>query len=115
MFNSKCAYCGTELKKGWHVDHVKPIYRGLPDSYRKKRTDIVGTDTEDNMFPSCPRCNRWKSVFTVEIFRREISKQIERLRKTNPGFRLAEDYGLIDAKENIKPKDIIFHFERFKK
>ncbi len=23
-YGGKCAYCGCELQKGWHVDHVEP-------------------------------------------------------------------------------------------
>jgi len=105
-FDGCCAYCGIELKKGWHADHVNPIYRDVVD-----KPERAGTDTEDNMYPSCPRCNRWKSVFTVEIFRREISKQIERLRKTSPGFRLSEDYGLIKDLNN----PVVFLFESYNK
>ena len=26
-YNGKCSYCGCELTKGWHVDHIEPIVR----------------------------------------------------------------------------------------
>ena len=26
-FGGRCAYCGTELQKGWHVDEVEPVRR----------------------------------------------------------------------------------------
>lgn len=26
-YGGKCAYCGCELQKGWHVDHVEPCRR----------------------------------------------------------------------------------------
>lgn len=26
-FGGKCAYCGCDLEKGWHVDHIEPIRR----------------------------------------------------------------------------------------
>jgi hypothetical protein len=26
-YAGKCAYCGCELQKGWHVDHLEPIRR----------------------------------------------------------------------------------------
>jgi 5-methylcytosine-specific restriction endonuclease McrA len=26
-FGGKCAYCGCELIKGWHVDHLAPVVR----------------------------------------------------------------------------------------
>lgn len=37
----RCAYCGTELKKGWCVDHVEPVGRttkSVPGYYRSKST-----------------------------------------------------------------------------
>jgi hypothetical protein len=26
-FGGKCAYCGEELQKGWHVDEMEPVIR----------------------------------------------------------------------------------------
>ncbi len=26
-FNNRCAYCGTELLKGWHIDEMEPCIR----------------------------------------------------------------------------------------
>ena len=50
-----CAYCGCELpSKGWHLDHVKPVYRGHDGVSPSHR----GTDTVDNALPACARCNR---------------------------------------------------------
>lgn len=110
MFGEKCAYCGKPLGKTFHVDHVKPIYRGLPDHYREKRPDIVGKDEIDNMFPACPRCNRWKSTLQLEQFRVELSLQIERLRRNSAQFRLSEDYGMI----TIVHSPIVFWFEKYR-
>ena len=28
-YEGKCAYCGDDLKKGWHVDHIEPIEKKL--------------------------------------------------------------------------------------
>lgn len=28
-FGGKCAYCGCDLLKGWHVDHLKPVRREM--------------------------------------------------------------------------------------
>ena len=30
-YDGKCAYCGTELVKGWHVDHIQAIRRNDSD------------------------------------------------------------------------------------
>lgn len=41
MYNGKCAYCGCELKKSWHVDHIEPVNRTQklkPGYYRHKET-----------------------------------------------------------------------------
>jgi len=69
-----------------------------------------GEHKEDNFNPSCARCNRWKSTFSVEQFREEISKQIERLKRDSSGFRLAVDYNLINYKTDVK-----FYFEQLNK
>ena len=99
-----CAYCGVKLEKGWHLDHVKPLWRDCDDMNPYYR----GSDTVDNALASCPRCNRWKSAHTLERFREEISLQVERLRRDSPPFRLAEDFGIVEATDN----PVVFYFER---
>jgi len=104
MFDGKCAYCGNDLpEKGWHVDHHEPIFRGW-----EKRPDRAGDDVEENMMPSCARCNLRKRTLTIEQFRAEIEAQTERLRKHNNQYRLASDYGLI-VETGVKVR---FHFEK---
>ncbi|MCP4666002.1 MAG: HNH endonuclease, partial [Deltaproteobacteria bacterium] len=76
------------------ADHIKSFYNG-------------GSCDLDNFFPACPRCNNWKRSLSVEGFRLEISKQTERLRLRVPGFRLAEDFGMIEASS----RDFVFWFE----
>jgi 5-methylcytosine-specific restriction endonuclease McrA len=102
--NGHCAYCGKELAKGWHLDHIKPIWRNNPTVNEA----IRGTDTVDNAFATCPRCNNWKSVHSLERFREEIGKQGERLRRDSASFRLAEDYGQVTE---MKRKPVVFYFE----
>jgi len=111
-YNNKCAYCGCELQKGWHVDHIEPAFHNWSDEdvklYSKRDR---GKNEMENYNPSCPRCNRWKSTFSTEYFRIEISKQIERLKRDSPQFRMALDYGLI-KETNIK---VEFYFEKYLK
>ena len=101
-FGGKCAYCGKDLDK-FHVDHVKPLYRNNNRIFKEDR------ESEDNLFPACPRCNRWKNVFSLEQFRNDIECQLERLNRYNANYRLAKDYGFIQE-NNIK---VVFLFERY--
>jgi 5-methylcytosine-specific restriction endonuclease McrA len=110
MFGGKCAYCGKNLEKTFHVDHVKPLLRGWNEEW-KHRSIRAGKDEIDNLFPACPRCNRWKSTWTIEEFRHEIEEQVNRLRLRSAPFRLAEDYGLIMVVDTNKP--IVFWFEEY--
>lgn len=114
LFGGRCAYCGCELpEKGWHADHVEPIYR---------KTDMINgkmvstgecfnpeKDTEDNLVPACAPCNLFKSVYSIEVFREEIKKQADRARKSSVNFRTAERFGLIE----LVDKPVVFWFEQY--
>jgi len=94
-YQGHCAYCGVEITmKQMHVDHVHPRFRG-------------GEDDENNLNPSCRRCNSWKSAWTLEEFRKEISAQVARLALRSPGYRLARDFFLITE----TGEDVRFYFE----
>ena len=110
-FHGKCAYCGCELQKGWHVDHINPKRRGDCDSRLIKSNIKRGTDDLENLNPSCARCNIRKNSLTLEQFRREIKEQTKRLKRDSNQFRLALDYGLI-KETNIEVK---FYFEQIEK
>ena len=118
-----CWYCGHKLpEKGWHADHVEAVYRAppamikdrgfgpVPDSIKKLIDDKMEkpqNDHIDNIVPACAPCNLFKSVFSVEEFRREISLQAERARKSSVNFRTAERFGSIE----VTNKPITFWFE----
>lgn len=107
-FKGRCAYCGCELKKGWHVDHIQPKFHNWSDDDIARHLKTKrGDDTIDNYNPSCPRCNKWKSTWSIEQFRREISLQTERLKRDSSAFRIALDYGLIQETEI----EVKFYFE----
>lgn len=95
MFGGNCAYCGCELKKGWHVDHVVPVAVG-------------GVDGIENLMPACPPCNNFKTSFTLEQFRIELQLQVHRGRKYSINFKMAERYNQIEVKET----PIVFWFEK---
>ena len=116
----KCWYCGCELVKGWHADHVEPIIRDFDivkdDSGSQFTHKTVNNgkslkphlDNLDNLVPSCAPCNLFKSTFSIEGFRREISLQVERARKSSVNFRTAERFGQI----SIKTNPVVFWFEK---
>jgi len=109
-YEKKCAYCGCELEyKKMQVDHIIPVWRGCENGNPYGLP--TGTNDIENLNPSCARCNRWKSAHSLEFFRDEISKQIERLKRDSSNFRMALDYGMITATN----KPIEFWFERCQK
>jgi 5-methylcytosine-specific restriction endonuclease McrA len=110
-----CWYCGCGLPvKGWHADHVEPIRRYKDFRITEERVehfencDSPHLDTLENMVPACRKCNLFKGVFSVEEFRREISKQVTRSRDYSVNFRTAERFGLIE----IVDKPVLFWFEK---
>jgi 5-methylcytosine-specific restriction endonuclease McrA len=112
-YKGKCAYCGCDLQKGWHVDHIQAIRRNDSDEsierMNKIRTTplVRGQNSIENYNPACRQCNIWKSTYNIEQFRKEVAEQIKRLNDYNPNYRNAKRYGLI-FETNIEVK---FHFE----
>jgi 5-methylcytosine-specific restriction endonuclease McrA len=117
--NGKCWYCGCELEKGWHADHFEPIIRDsiYVKDEKTKQYKIVATgdclhpekDDMENIVPACAPCNLFKSTHSIEYFRMEIKAQIERVRKSSSGFRIAERMGSIEC---YPDRDVVFWFER---
>ena len=98
----RCWYCGADLNgKRWHEDHFEPLRRGWNEPFQ-------GPDTQENKVPACAPCNLFKSIFTVDEFRREIESQVERARKSSVNFRTAERFGCVQANDN----PVVFWFER---
>lgn len=119
-FSGKCAYCGCELpEKGWHADHVEAALRKWEFGERKangvRRAIATGefwkpeNDSIENLFPACAPCNLFKATFSLEVFREEITKQVERARAYSVNFRMAERFGLIEPVD----KPVVFEFEKF--
>lgn len=116
-YGGHCAYCGCQLQKGWNVDHIEPIWHTWSEESVENIAKITGgrlrikkgADSIKNYNPACPRCNKWKSTFSVEQFRIEISKQVDRLKRDSSNFRMALDYGLAAAIN----KPVTFFFETY--
>ncbi len=95
-YNGRCGYCGTECVK-IYIDHIVP--------HSDKRNHFP--NHESNLMPSCYACNNFKNAHSVEQFRIEMSKQVERARFHSANFRNAERFGLIKYTDGT----IIFYFE----
>ena len=91
-----CAYCGCEIPfKGFHVDHIK--------SFRLHEIDTI-----ENMLPACGSCNRYKSTYDLETFRRMLSGIPKRLARNVSTYNIAVRFGIVE--EHNEP--IKFYFER---
>jgi len=116
-YNGHCAYCGCELKKGWHADHLIPIKRKLEWGKDKYNNSIMVTskecerpefDTLENKMPSCPSCNIIKHSLDLESFRRNIEYYITSLNNNSNPYKFVKKYGLIEETNN----KVIFYFEK---
>lgn len=56
-FNYKCAYCGTNLENGFHLDHFIPL----------KNENCPGTIAQ-NILPVCAHCNHTKHASDPQIW-----------------------------------------------
>lgn len=117
-YGGKCAYCGCELQKGWHVDELLPVVRDWEyvPSKGKSQFDMVKRFTgmrnpenlnADNQMPACPSCNILKSSMDLEGFRLVISGFINSLNSYINQYKFAKRYGLVE--ETNKP--VVFYFE----
>jgi hypothetical protein len=90
------------------VDHIQPHWHTFTDQQASHAKIVKGSHDLDNLNPSCARCNKWKSTYSVEHFRKVVETSLDRLERDTPNFRLARDYGLIEVIE----KPVLFYFER---
>ncbi|EAA8845868.1 HNH endonuclease [Salmonella enterica subsp. enterica] len=120
-FGGRCAYCGCVLpEKGWHADHVQAVLRksercmkaAEKGIFRLKTTGEVfrpEADCPENIFPSCAPCNLLKTTYSLGMFRKQVSLQVERGRRSSVNFRTAERFGLI----SVVNKPVVFWFEQY--
>ena len=106
-YKGKCAYCGCELLKGWHVDHLEPIRRDL---LIRNKLIHPERDCISNYMPSCASCNINKHSETLEGFRAAIKAYMKHLNGINTQYKIAKRYGLI-KETDIEVK---FYFETIK-
>lgn len=100
-YGGHCAYCGDLLKHGsFHIDHIIP-----KSSFRAKGFDI---DHIDNLNPACAKCNLFKDCFTVEQFRKNLSRQVDVALRNSTPFQRAIKWGQVTMTKH----PILFWFER---
>lgn len=120
-FGGRCAYCGCELpEKGWHADHVEAVLRvseqcmksAAKGVFKLRATGEVFNEAADcleNLFPACAPCNLLKTSYSLEMFRKQVSLQVERGMRSSVNFRTAARFGLIE----VTATPVIFWFERY--
>ena len=114
-YGGKCAYCGCELQKGWHVDEIEPIRRNWGTFLRKDGTtskmftDCLHPENLNigNQNPSCASCNINKHSESLEQFRKNIAAYMKNLNEISTQYKIAKRYGLV-KETGIEVK---FYFE----
>lgn len=115
-YGGKCAYCGCDLLKGWHVDEIEPVRRRWVTEYctvkQKYVRRITGAEHPDrfnieNQNPACASCNINKHSDSLEQFRQNIAGYMKHLNEISTQYKIAKRYGLIQE-TGIEVK---FYFE----
>lgn len=57
--NNKCFYCGDDLNGMYEIEHFIP-------------KSLFGSGTRKNLTVSCKKCNRIKSDYSIEKFKKRI-------------------------------------------
>jgi hypothetical protein len=123
-YGGKCAYCGCELQKGWHIDEVEPVrrkWKTIPGHWSKgyvkgmteeqmglasikwiAQRNVLNGEIHperfniDNQNPACASCNINKHSMSLEEFRALISGFVVSLNRDSTQYKIAKRYGLID-------------------
>jgi hypothetical protein len=114
-YKGKCAYCGCDLQKGWHVDEIEPVRRNHKWNSEKRRYEIDKHNPMmhperlhiENQNPSCASCNINKHSESLEDFRKAIKGYMKHLNEKSTQYKIAKRYGLV-VENDIEVK---FHFE----
>ena len=86
-YDGHCAYCGRPIEyKDMQVDHKIP---------QRKNSLPEIANQEENLLPSCRRCNHYKRGNNLETFRRYLLEMEDKVLGTYLG-KVARDYGMVD-------------------
>lgn len=116
-YNGRCAYCGCELVKGWHADHIEAIVRDFTYNKEKSRFQQTGKCLKpenqkiENFNPSCAKCNILKNSNSLEEFRRIIKQFVNSLNLYSTQYKFAKKYGLVQE----TGLEVVFYFETLNK
>jgi 5-methylcytosine-specific restriction endonuclease McrA len=103
-FGGHCAYCGSAIAyKAMQIDHYLPQCKEKFYARRCKK-DV---HAEENLMPSCRRCNHYKRARTPKQFRELMTSLHERLESIYI-LKVAVDFGMA----TIRPFDGKFYFEK---
>lgn len=116
-YGGRCAYCGCELQKGWHVDEIEPVRRNSVWDFEKRKWIPHPTKPMqhpermciENQNPACASCNINKHSEPLESFQASIKKYVQSLNLYSTQYKIAKRYGLI-KETDIEVK---FFFENF--
>lgn len=114
-FGGRCAYCGCELQKGWHVDEIEPVRRNHKYNREKGKWEIDKENPMmhperlhiDNQNPACASCNINKHSESLEDFRKAIKGYMKHLNERSTQYKIAKRYGLITETDI----EVVFYFE----
>lgn len=110
-FDGRCAYCGAELGKVMHADHLDPVVRLTPSPYNDLKTVEMlkpHCNVVSNMMPACAPCNIHKGGYRIEQWRAYLQRAADIVRKQTSTFRAGERFGVITVSDD----PIVFYFER---
>lgn len=110
-FGGRCAYCGCELTKGWHISKILSEHPIIDNN----GNIVTPNDTIENKIPSCASCNMSRTrdnggitFLTIEEFRNQIQRNLEFI-QSFPYYQRVLRFGLITETK----KDVKFYFETF--
>lgn len=115
LFDGKCAFCGHDLGKGWHIWDINPVATIVDNNGALTK---VNTEIE-NMLPACKPCGSLRIRSTshkmdIEEFRQEVKQSFDFLRYggiTSTSYGRSIRFGLIVE----TGADVVFHFEQIQK